>query len=142
MDGIALERQVMAPTSRVFAVVADHECMPEWFPAREVVRRRPGSPHPDGVGAVRVVRASGLAVEEAVTAFEPGERLSWTLVAGAPLRSARGDVRLLASGGGTRVRWSVEFETSVPGTSWLARRVFARTLARALDGLAKRCEVR
>lgn len=141
MDAVALERHVRAPAQRVFAVVSDHERMPEWFPAREVVRRRPGSPHPDGVGAVRVVRGSGLAVEEAVTAFEPGARLAWGLVAGAPLRRAHGDVRLWDAPGGTRVLWSVEFEASVPGTSWLARRVLARALARALDGLARRCEV-
>ena len=141
MVGIAVERHVRAPAERVFAVVADHERMPEWFPAREVVRRRPGSPHPDGVGAVRVVRGSGLAVEEAVTAFEPGARLAWVLVAGAPLRRARGDVRVWEAPGGTRVRWSVEFDASVPGTTWLARRLLARTLARALDGLARRCEV-
>lgn len=140
MDRIALERWVNAPASRVFAVVSDHERMPEWFPAREVVRRRPGSPHPDGVGAVRVVRSAGLAVEEAVTAFEPDEGLAWVLVAGAPLRSARGDVRLRAEGEGTRVRWSLDFEASLPGSSWLARRFLERGLSRALDGLARRCE--
>jgi uncharacterized protein YndB with AHSA1/START domain len=140
MDGIALERHVMATASRVFAVLSDHERMPEWFPAREVVRRRPGSPHPDGVGAVRVVRGSGLAVEETITAYSPGAHLAWTLVAGAPLRSACGDVRLVEEGAGTRVRWSVEFESRLPGTGWIARRVLLRTLARALDGLARRCE--
>ena len=140
MDGVSLERHVDAPAERVFALVADHERMPEWFPAREVVRRRPGSPHPDGVGAVRVVRGSGLAVEETITAFEPGARPAWVLVAGAPLRRARGDVRLFAGSSGARVRWSVEFEASVPGTSWLVRRTLARTVARALDGLARRCE--
>jgi len=142
MDRVALERNVLAPAQRVFAIVSDHERMPEWFPAREVVRRRPGSPHPDGVGAVRVVRGSGLAVEEAVTAFEPGSRLAWVLVAGAPLRLARSDVRLEPTAGGTCVRWSVEFEASVPGTTWLARRALGRTIARALDGLALRCEAR
>lgn len=141
MVAIAVEREVRAPVGRVFAVVSDHERMPEWFPAREVVRRRPGSPQPDGVGAVRVLRGSGLAVEEAVTAFEPDARLAWIVVAGAPLRRARGDVRLWPSLAGTRVRWSVEFEAGVPGTAWIARRVLERTLSRALDGLARRCEV-
>jgi uncharacterized protein YndB with AHSA1/START domain len=140
VERIALERHVAAPALRIFAVVADHERMPDWFPAREVVRRRPGSPHPDGVGAVRVVRAAGLAVEERVTAFQPGERLAWVLVAGAPLRSARGEVCLLPEGNGTRVRWSVEFEVGLPGSAWLARRVLRRALDRALEGLARRCE--
>jgi uncharacterized membrane protein len=139
MDRIALERHVMAPAPRVFAVLSDHEGMPGWFPAREVVRRRPGAPHPDGVGAVRVVRAAGLAVEEAVTAYEPGERLAWVLVAGAPLRAARSEVRLRAEGAGTRVLWSVDFEAWLPGSGRLARRILARALSRALDGLARRC---
>lgn len=140
MHAIAVERHVEARRSRVFAVVADHERMPEWFPAREVVRRRPGSPQPDGVGAVRVVRASGLAVEEAVTAFEPDARLAWELVAGAPLRRARGELCLRDEAGGTRVCWRVEFEAGLPGSAWLLRRLLARTLSRALDGLARRCE--
>jgi len=139
LDRIARERHVGAAAPRVFAVVADHERMPEWFPAREVVRRRAGAPHPDGVGAVRVVRGAGLAVEEEVTAFEPGTRLATVLVAGAPLRSARSELRIAPEHGGTRVRWSVEFEALVPGSGWLARRLLARTLERALAGLARRC---
>ena len=139
MDRIALERLVTAPAPRVFALIADHEGMPAWFPAREVVRRRPGATHPDGVGAVRVVRGAGLAVEEAVTAFEPGERLAWVLVAGAPLRAAQSEVRLLAEGGRTRVVWSVDFEPRLPGSRWLARRILERILSRALEGLARRC---
>jgi uncharacterized protein YndB with AHSA1/START domain len=140
VERIALERHVTAPAPRIFAVVADHERMPEWFPAREVVRRRPGSPHADGVGAVRVVRAAGLAVEERIMAFQPGERLAWILVAGAPLRWARGEVRLLPEGAATRVRWSIEFEASLPGSAWLARRVLRRALDRALEGVARLCE--
>jgi uncharacterized protein YndB with AHSA1/START domain len=139
LDRIARDLLVRAAAPRVFAVVADHERMPQWFPAREVVRRRAGAPHPDGVGAVRVLRGSGLAVEEEITAFEPDCRLVTVLVAGAPLRSATSELRLAPEGGGTRVRWSVEFEPLVPGSGWLARRILARTLDRALAGLARRC---
>jgi uncharacterized protein YndB with AHSA1/START domain len=139
MDQITRELHVTAAMARVFAVIADHERMPEWFPAREVVRRRAGAPHPDGVGAVRVLRGSGLAVEEEITAFEPGSRLATVLLAGAPLRSARSEVRLAPELEGTRVRWSVEFEALVPGSAWLARRLLSRTLDRALAGLARRC---
>jgi uncharacterized membrane protein len=140
MGRIALERRVMAPAARVFAVLADHERMPEWYPAREVVRRRPGSPHPDGAGSVRVVRGGGLAVEEAVTAFEPGERLAWELVAGAPLRSARSEVSLRPEGAATRVLWRVDFESRLPGAGRLIRGVLSRRVRRALEGLARRCE--
>ena len=139
MDRIARERHLSAAAPRVFAIVADHERMPEWFPAREVVRRRAGAPHPDGVGAVRVLRGSGLAVEEEITAYEPGSRLETVLLAGAPLRSARSEVRLAPERDGTRVHWSVEFEPLVPGSAWIARRLLVRALDRALAGLARRC---
>jgi uncharacterized protein YndB with AHSA1/START domain len=139
MDQITRELHVTAAMARVFAVIADHERMPEWFPAREVVRRRAGAPHPDGVGAVRVLRGLGLAVEEEITAFEPSSRLATVLLAGAPLRAARSEVRLAPEREGTRVRWSVEFEALVPGSAWLARRLLSRTLDRALAGLARRC---
>jgi hypothetical protein len=48
-------------------------------------------------------------------------------------------VRLAPEREGTRVRWSVEFEALVPGSTWLARRVLSRTVDRALAGLARRC---
>src|SRR5262249_57506739 len=93
----------------------------------------------EGVGGGRVLGCSDLAVEEEITAYEPGSRLETVLVAGAPLRSARSEVRLAPERDGTRVRWSVEFEPLVPGSAWIARRLLARAPDRALAGLPRRC---
>jgi len=138
MERIEVERLVPAPRDKVWAIVSDHEGMRKWMPVREVVRRRPGSPDPNGVGAVRTIRGMGLVLEERITAFEPDERLEYVLTEGAPIRDHVGEVRLSSEGEGTRVRWTVRFEPIVPGTGWLLRAALKRGLEQGLDGLVKR----
>ena len=111
-----------------------------WFPAREVVRRTAGAPDPDGTGAIRVMRICGLALEERVVGAKPGERLELSLVAGAPVRALRSEIRLLPGGGATRVRWSLAFRPLVPGTGRLLGRLSERVLRRGLAGLRRAAE--
>ena len=132
--------RIAARPEAVWPIVAHHERMPEWMPAREVVRRRPGSAEPNGVGAVRTVRLSGVVVDERITAFKPAERLEYVGVAGAPLRQHRGEVTLTATGEGTHVRWSVSFRPLIPGTGWLLRAALQRLLTHSLEGLKRRAE--
>ena len=140
MSGVEVVRstRIAAPPERVWSILAEHEAMPEWLPVREVVRRRPGGPDPNGLGAVRVVRGGGLAVEERITGFEPPRRLEYRVTAGAPVRGHRGEVRLEPDGDGTRVEWRVEFSPLVPGTGWLLRRAVERLVGRGLEGLDRR----
>lgn len=140
MIRVEREIRIAAPRRRVWEILIHHEGMPAWFPAREVVRRRPGSPEPDGLGAVRVVRANGLALEERISAFKPEERLEYVVVAGAPLRDQRGAVVLSPDTRGTAVRWSVEMTPRIPGTGWLLRRSVDRMLDRGLSGLRSLAE--
>jgi uncharacterized protein YndB with AHSA1/START domain len=137
---IGLEIHIGAPRSHVWEILKNHEQMPEWFPAREVIRRRPGEPDPDGIGAQRVVRIGGLAIEEVVTAFKPCEHLEYSVVEGAPFVDHTADVTLTSEGDGTRVRWRARMRPLVPGTGWLVRSNVTRTLERALTGLKHRAE--
>jgi len=137
---IEVSRSIAAPRERVWALLANHEGMKKWAPVREVIRRRPGSPDPDGVGAIRTVRASGMAVDERITAFKPGERLEYTLLEGAPIRDHAAEIVLAPDGDGTRVVWSVHFRPLVPGTGWLLARILRGGLERSLDGLRRRAE--
>jgi uncharacterized protein YndB with AHSA1/START domain len=137
---LGLEIHIDAPRDRVWEVLVDHENMPSWFPAREVVRRCPGESHPNGVGARRVVRISGLAIEEIVTAFKPPEHLEYSVTEGAPFLDHTADVILMRDGEGTRVRWSVRLRPLIPGTGWLVKSNLTRTLERGLAGLKRRAE--
>ncbi len=140
---IRIERQaiIRAPRHRVWKILVNHEEMPDWFPAREVIRRRTGEPDPNGVGAIRVIRLGGIAVEERITAFKLDERLEYDCTAGAPVRDYRGEVVLLAAGADTLVRWSVSLRPWIPGTGWLARKFVDGILQRALIGLSRRARV-
>jgi len=133
-----VSRSIAAPREKIWALLANHEGMKKWAPVREVIRRCAGAPDPDGVGAIRTVRASGMAVDERITAFKPGERLEYTLVEGAPIRDDAAEIVLTPDGDGTRVVWSVHFRPLVPGTGWLLARVLRGGLERSLDGL-RRC---
>ena len=138
MIHIEVSRSIAAPREKIWALLANHEGMKKWAPVREVIRRRAGAPDPDGVGAIRTVRASGMAVDERITAFKPGERLEYTLVEGAPIRDDAAEIVLTPDGDGTRVVWSVHFRPLVPGTGWLLARALRAGLERSLDGL-RRC---
>lgn len=140
MQRIELEQRTSASPDRVWSILADHEGMKRWMPVREVVRRRPGAPDPNGVGAVRAVRGMGLVIEEEVVAFEPGRRLGYRLIAGAPIRDHTGEVTLSAEGTGTRVRWSVGFRPMIPGTGRLLAFALERGLSQGLEKLARLAE--
>ena len=142
MIQISLEAHIDAPRERVWETLVDHERMPEWFPAREVIRRRPGEPDPNGLGARRVVRMSGLAIEEVVTAFKPCEHLEYSVVEGAPFVDHTADVILMDEGDGTRLRWSTRLRPLLPGTGWIVKSNVARTLQRAVSSLKRVVESR
>jgi uncharacterized protein YndB with AHSA1/START domain len=137
MRRIELMAEIAAPPERVFEVLADHEGMVRWSGAREVVLRHPGDPAPNGVGAVRVVRAFGAAVEEEIVAFDPPKRMEYRIVAGAPVRDYHGEIQVEPLGSGSRVVWRVRFLPKVPGTGWLLERVFRRALGLLIQRLAQ-----
>ncbi len=89
-----------APAADVFAVLADHERWPEWFPmVRKVTVLGPAA----GVGARRRVAIPGATVDEEFIVWEPGVRWSFTGIAARPrfTKSLVEDCLLsdLASGG-------------------------------------------
>ena len=134
---IELSQTVPAPPDRVFAFYTDHVGWERWAGVKEVVLRQTGDPPPNGLGAIRVIRARGMAIEEEITAFEPPRRLGYRLVAGAPVRDHAGEVRFEPDAAGTRVTWTVRFRPLIPGTGWLLRRVLERGLRDVLAALAE-----
>ncbi|MEO7428891.1 MAG: SRPBCC family protein [Acidimicrobiales bacterium] len=89
-----------ATAAQVFAVLADHERWPEWFPSVKQVTVIGAA---EGVGARRRVAVPGATFDEEFIVWEPGARWSFTGIEAKPgvLRSLVEDCRLepLASGG-------------------------------------------
>jgi uncharacterized protein YndB with AHSA1/START domain len=134
---IEVTQAIAAPPEKVFAFYTDHVGWERWAGVREVVLRQTGDPPPNGLGAIRVIRARGMAIEEEITAFEPPRRMGYRLVAGAPVRDHAGEVRFEPDAAGTRVTWTVRFRPLVPGTGWLVRRMLERGLRDVLTALAE-----
>ncbi len=137
MRHFEIEGTVPAPRPAVWKVLTDSVGWSRWAGVKEVVLRQQGDPPPDGLGAIRVIRTGGLAIEEEVTAFEPPKRMAYRLVAGAPVREHQAQVRLDASESGTLITWSVRFEPWIPLTGPLVARLMRRGLRDLLDRLAR-----
>ncbi len=128
-----------APPDAVFAVLADHERWPEWFPnVRKVVVTGAAS----GVGATRRVHIPGAAVDEVFIAWEPGVRWAFTGTAAKPgfLTSIVEDCRLEPVEGGTAISYTMYLEPSPrfrPLVKLMSRFVRAG-IQKGVDRLAER----
>lgn len=111
--------------------------MARWAGVREVVLRQEGHPAPNGLGAIRVIRSTGVVVEEEITAFDPPKRLAYQMVPGLLFRDYQAEVQLDACPKGTAVRWRVRLSPRFPGTGWLLHRAVQRALTTMLTRLAE-----
>ncbi len=134
---IEITEFVSAAPEAVFERYVDHAGWVDWAGVKEVVLRQQGHPAPNGLGAIRVIRQAGMAIEEEVTGFDPPRRMTYRLVAGAPIRDHSGEVRFDPDGAGTRVTWKVSFRPLIPGTGWLIRALLERGLRDVLGRLSK-----
>ena len=137
MQDIEISAEIPAPPAAVWKVLEDHAGYAKWAGFHEVVLRNPGDPPPNGLGAIRVLRRSGIAIEEEITGYEPPRRLEYVLTAGLPVRDYRAEVVLEPSGRGTSLVWRVRFRPLVPGTGALLRRVLARSLGDLVEALVR-----
>lgn len=103
--------KVKAPPADTFELVTDPRGLDRWLPDLKGASWVSGPPH--GVGSVREVRLTTIAVHERILVWEPGERFVFTIVrASVPLVARMvEDYRFeAASGGGTRVQWTIAYQ--------------------------------
>jgi hypothetical protein len=117
MNGVRVERVVLAPPAEVFDHVAAHhfDNHPRWDP--DVVEMRQTSPGPVGVGTTALVvrrqgkrRVEGVAT---VTAYEPVCRAAWRVEFGQ--FQLLQDVSLVPEEAGAATRLSLGIETTAHG---------------------------
>jgi hypothetical protein len=130
-----------APPARVWELLADPETWGEWSDFKSGSIEAPGSPEPNGVGAIRRFERVGGVTRERVVAFESPRHFAYELIEGVPIRDYRADVTLDPTPeGGTEIRWESTFDGKPPvpgglvriGLGWFVGRV-ARDLARAAE---------
>jgi hypothetical protein len=109
-----------APPSELWSLISEVERWRQWSFLTRTFLLRPGSPDPDGVGALRRLAVGPFGSTEEVVAFEPPSHFAYETRKGMPVRHYRADVELEADGDGTRITWRGVLEPSVPGTGPLA----------------------
>ena len=137
MQELTLRKRIPAAPEAVWDVFTDHVGYMRWAGVKEVVLRQEGHPAPNGLGAIRVIRSGGIAIEEEVTAFEPPKRMEYRVVSGLPVRDHLGEVLFESVDGGTELTWKVRFRPRIPGTGWLLGRAVRLGLSQMLDRLAQ-----
>ncbi len=137
MQSFKLQALLPATPERVWEVFTDHAGYTSWAGVKEVVLRQEGDPPPNGLGAIRVMRTSGIAIEEEITAFDAPKRMEYRLVSGIPVRDYVGEVILEPRDGQTSLSWNIRFNAKIPGTGWLLERGMKRALGDTLKALAK-----
>jgi hypothetical protein len=132
---IDVEVTSKASPETVWRFLSEVETWPTWSAFDEAALEAPGSPDPQGVGALRRFRFGRVRSRERVVAFEPPRRFAYDLVSGLPVRDYHAEVTLTARDGGTAVRWHSTFRAKYPGTGRLVQRrlsVFVRDVATRL----------
>jgi len=142
MATFTLERTIAAPPDVVFDILTDHRRYAAITPLRGSELEREGDPAPNGVGAIRVLRAVGPAMREEVTAYERPHHFSYRMLSGAPVRDHVGDVKLEPAVGGTRVVYRIDSTPSPPLVGHAALAVLRVAVAQLLAGIDREAERR
>src|SRR5262249_36272719 len=85
----------------VYALLAKGSTWPAWSPIGSFELREEGEGAPEGLNAVRVFRTGRTTSVERLVELRPGQRLSYALLDGLPLKNYRADVDLEPFEGGT-----------------------------------------
>lgn len=143
MASFTLEREIGAPPEVVFDVLTDHRRYADLTRLRRSELEREGEPAPNGVGAIRVLRAVGPPLREEVIAYERPSRFSYTLLSGLPVRDHVGTVELSpGEGGGTKLVYAVRTEPTVPLGGGVVVALVRQGIQQLLAGVAKEAERR
>ncbi|MCB1694765.1 MAG: SRPBCC family protein [Pseudomonadales bacterium] len=125
------EIEINAPVGDVWRQLTDHAGIGNWSLFSGGVLRA-GRPDPNGLGCIRELTAPGMRITEEVTAWDEHRHYAYQLRTGAPFRRHQGDVYVSGENGCTRVRWSIRFDSWIPGSnrivSWLLGLVFRQAL--------------
>jgi uncharacterized protein YndB with AHSA1/START domain len=133
---IAHEFSSAAP-ELVFAALDDHANMGSWLGGKVTVPQRA----PDGgVGTVRRIHLGVTNFDEEVLEREVPSRIVYRISRGVPfLKHHRGEITVEPDGkGGARVRWTVAFESTLPGVSGAFRSGLGLVLKQGLRRLERR----
>ena len=123
----------------VWPVITDHAAMGDWMPFKGKLLRE-GEEDRNGKGAIRELSGMGMKIVEEVTQSQFEKSYTYRLTSGAPVKGHRGDIILIEEDGGTRIRWSIQFRSKIPGAGKIIATSLKLTFKKALLQLKKKLE--
>ena len=131
MAEIHMRKRFAAPPEKVFAAITDHVGMQKWMPGSKITLDREGVPAPNGLGAIRRIRAGGLTILEEVVRFDPPREMQYKVLKAGPIIEHLGTIRVLpGDGGGSVIDYTIRF--SCPW--YLGGGLLAQVIGKVLGG--------
>jgi uncharacterized protein YndB with AHSA1/START domain len=112
---VEAEGVAQAPPEVVWELVANADSYSEWGPWTASGYENLGAQAPDGAGVVRWMRYGRTTTVEKVLESERARRLVYTVVKGIPVRNYLAEVTLSPAGEGTHIRWTANWDRTLPG---------------------------
>ncbi len=137
MAEVSIVQRFDAPPARVWDAMTDHVGFGRRMRA-DIRLEREGVPPPNGLGAVRVVRARGTTVREEVVRWDESSAMGYRVIGGAPLRNHYGEFTLEPDGRGTRLRYRIRFEWPWWAGGVMVGHLVARLLEREISAGLRR----
>ncbi|MDO8267147.1 MAG: SRPBCC family protein [Moraxellaceae bacterium] len=133
---IDVVQEFRKPVEEVFAYLADHNNLTRVF-GIPVKRVRDGQGDVNGVGSVRSMGFAPLAVEETVVGVVQNQSIDYEITrGGGPLKNHHGRLTFTKTAGGSRVQWSITFESPLPVVGTVVRQVLKQGLSMGLRKIA------
>ena len=132
---IELVQDSSKPVQEMFAALGDHNQLGKVV-GMSVRRIRDGEGDINGVGSVRRL-GFPLGIEETVTAFEPNRSIGYRISKGGfPIRNHSGRIDFAAVNGGSRVTWTIEFDSALPLAGQMVRFLLSKAIGAGLKRVA------
>lgn len=133
---IDVVQEFRQPVEEVFAYLADHNNLRKVF-GIPVKRVRDGMGDVNGVGSVRSLGFAPLAVEETVVGIVPNQSIDYEITrGGGPITNHHGRLSFTKTAAGSRVQWSITFDSPLPLVGPVVRQVLKQGLTMGLRKIA------
>jgi uncharacterized protein YndB with AHSA1/START domain len=133
---IDVVQEFRQPVEEVFAYLADHNNLKKVF-GIPVKRVRDGMGDVNGVGSVRSLGFAPLAVEETVVGIVPNQSIDYEITrGGGPITNHHGRLSFTKTASGSRVQWSITFDSPLPLVGPVVRQVLKQGLTMGLRKIA------
>lgn len=133
---IELRKESNQNVERLFNLLSEHENMALLFHPARVARICSGLNCRNGIGSIRLVKIPLMpAIEETVTGFQQNEFIEYKVTNLTPLKNHVGTMRFYPRDGGSRLEYTIFFESRIPGAGPLIKTVLEAVIKRGLQSI-------